>query len=106
MEIRQDKIDITGIDLRKLVKEAYNLSQPQGLGFIHFQPGPLPEEDVNEILSRFEDDERYAVSMDYVRGRAVKLHVWQEGDRLFTDARWYDHSDAQLRLLLMRVTEE
>jgi hypothetical protein len=36
-------IDISGIDLVKFAQAVYELSKPQGLGFLHFSPGPLEE---------------------------------------------------------------
>ena len=83
-----------------MIKAAYRLSSPQGLGFLHFQPGDdLPEEDVDEILSR--EDTFCKFSMDYVLGRAVKLGVYKrDDDRLYIRKNWFDHSPEQLTELL------
>ena len=91
-------IDITGANLRVLVKKAYELSSPQGLGFLHFTPGnDLPDAEVDEILGRRQ------VSMDYVRGRSIKMHVLEKDGKRFIRDRWYDHSLDQLQSLLTAI---
>lgn len=87
-------IDITGCNLRTLVAKAYELSTPQGLGFLHFTPKPLSEGEIDAIIAQ--GDARYAVDMDYVNGRSIKLHVRREGGKLTMPDSWYDHSDSQL----------
>lgn len=95
-----DRIEITGVDLRKFIKEVYALSQPQGMGFLHYQGGDLPEDKVDEILARGRPD--CPVAMDYVIGRACKMFVRAEDGKLFIAGNWYDHTDAHLRELLDR----
>lgn len=82
-----------------IIKAAYSLSSPQGLGFLHFEKGPLPDEDVERITSFKRGD--VVFSMDYVRGRSIKLSGFRNKDgscRIDAD-RWYDHSPDQLREL-------
>lgn len=101
--MRPGMIEVTGIPLEALVRAAYNPSRPQGLGHVHFQPGDLSDEDVAAIVERGKTDRLLAVSMDYVKGRSCKFTVAKDGDRLFIKNRWYDHSDSQLRNLLVGV---
>lgn len=99
-------IDITGVDLRKFVKEVYDLSKPQGLGFLHFKDEPLTDAEVDEIISGEGSFIRSSVAlgMDYINGRSCKMTVRKaEGGRLEINDRWYDHSDAALSELLKRV---
>ena len=98
-------IDVTDLDLRELVRGAYDLSRPQGMGIIHYQPGRLSDEEADEIIALFADDHFIAVSMDYVRGRACKFHVMREGDRLTIRDDWYDHTASDLHTLLERTRE-
>lgn len=91
-------IEITGCDLVALVKKAYALSVPQGMGFLHFKEGNMSDEDAKKII-----ESPLGVDMDYVHGRAVKFWVKKEGNRLFVQDRWYDHSDDQLKELLQSV---
>lgn len=94
------EIEITGTDLTRFIQEAYDLSRPRGMGFIHATPGPLPAE---EAASFIRPEGSVAVSLDYVRGRACKMTVWRRGDRLFIHDTWFDHSDTALAELLRRT---
>ena len=98
-------LKVTGIDLPTLVKRAYELSAPRGLGFLHFTPKPLSEEDVAGILGQKLYD-GCVFSMDYVKGRAVKLSAYRDeaGDIWLRD-RWYDHTAEDLVELLAPVKE-
>ncbi len=95
----EDMIKITGVDLVKFVQKVYDLSQPQGMGIIHFEAGELPEVDAQEIVKRGEND-TVAISMDYVKGRACKMVVWRKDGELVIRDDWYDHSRYQLAKLL------
>jgi hypothetical protein len=99
----EGKIDVTDVPLDKLVRTAYALSRPQGLGFIHAKDGGLDDETLQAILKRGEGDQWCAVSMDYVHGRAVKFNVRRIDDRLYIDNQWFDHSTGQLKQLLDEV---
>ena len=92
-------IDITGVDLAKFVQKVYELSAPQGLGFLHFKAEPLSEEDTKSIA---EQPLRGSVrlNMDYVYGRACKMVVWEKDGKLQIRDSWYDHTDDQFRELL------
>lgn len=94
-------IEVTGVDLAHLVRAAYSPSRPQGLGYIHYQPGDLDDETVRRIIEGAHD--HVAVRMDYVNGRSCKFSVFREGERLFIHNSWYDHSDAALAKLLESV---
>ena len=91
-------IDVTGVDMVKLVKKVYDLSRPQGLGMMHFEPGGLSDAEVKSLIR---DDG--TVDMDYIRGRACKFHVWIKDDRFVISDNWYDHTDAQHAELLQHV---
>jgi hypothetical protein len=91
-------IDITGTDLRKFIAKAYDLSQPQGMGCLHFQDGAIPEEMIDKILDV--KSSHCVAGMDYVLGRAVKMSVYKKGGRLLIGDNWYDHNPAQLQILL------
>ena len=100
--MKNDEIEITGCDLRLLVKKAYELSRPQGMGFLHAKPGPLSDGLVDDILMR--DRGPHPIMMDYVQGRAVKLSVRRdENNRLWIRSRWYDHSESDLQQLLEAI---
>lgn len=54
------KVDITGVNLKEFAKEVYNLSGPQGMGTIHYIPGPLSDDVAEEIV--IEDGQVKAVN--------------------------------------------
>jgi hypothetical protein len=82
------------------IKKAFELSQPQGLGFLHHREGPLEEETVQEIIAR--GHSRLLADMDYVHGRSCKFHVRKadEDGFMLIEPRWYDHGDYELDALL------
>jgi len=94
-------IDVTGVPLKSLIAAAYGLSVPQGLGILHFKPGSLSDEEVDEILRM--GTPRIPVSMDYVKGRACKFTVFANDGKHYINNRWYDHSDVVLGVLLAEV---
>ena len=96
-------IDVTGVDLIKLVQEAYNLSAPQGLGFLHFTADPIFDKEAQLLIDATANDLGIAFSLDYVKGRACKLTVFKKDSKLWIINSWYDHTDAMLELLLERV---
>jgi hypothetical protein len=88
-------IDITNVDMVKFVQKVYDLSRPQGMGMLHFVAGPMSEEDARSLIQP-----DGTVSMDYVSGRACKMHTRLQGDRIVINDSWYDHSDEQFNELL------
>ena len=99
-----DKIDVTGSDPRELIKAAYALSKPQGLGFLHAREGELDDATVDEILGHERGFLGVIAKMDYVHGRSCKFTIWrdQETERLYIRNWWYDHDESQLEQLLAR----
>lgn len=95
----KNMIDITGIDLKMFIKKVYELSKPQGYGFLHYQEGNLTAEEAEVFLAHSND--RIAIDMDYVKGRACKMVVFKENGKLFIQNAWYDHTNDQLRELLL-----
>lgn len=99
-------IEITDVDLRGFVRHCYDLSRPQGMGHIHYKPGPIPDEVLDGIMSTYSPEAGHggnpgvALNMDYVLGRAVKMTVTAVRERWFIRPYWYDHTDGQLKELL------
>lgn len=102
----KDMIEITGIDLKKFAQKVYELSVPQGMGFIHAKSGGLSDEDAQALLDKEKNDSRIALLMDYVHGRACKMTVFKEEGKLFMRDSWYDHSDWSLSQLMKFVNEK
>ena len=96
--------DVTNVDLNLLVRTAYNLSVPQGLGFLHSTPANMTKEAADEVLEKFEESDGLAVAMDYVKGRAVKLSVYSEdGKRWIYKHPWFDHTDETYDAFLEQI---
>ena len=96
----KNMIDITNSNLIDVVKAAYDLSKPQGLGHMHFQPGSLTDDEALEIINPCDC---IPVMMDYVKGRSCKFNVYKRDGRLLIHDVWYDHSDSDLKELLKRI---
>ena len=107
-------VDLTGVDMPRLVARAYDLSVPLGMGYLHFTPEPLTEEEVESLLADGTElpyilPKDYVLNLDYVKGRSVKLRVLRtdrvsfpvpEGCQMWMYADWFDHSREQLEDLL------
>lgn len=108
MSTKTTRVTITRDSLPKVIAKAYELSQPQGMGFLHAMGGEIPSDVLHEILVRTDSTDhpfRKAVSMDYVQGRAIKLRIHFDPDSGTyyledTGNGWYDHSPGQWRVLL------
>lgn len=100
----ENMIEITGIDLKKLVQEVYDLSRPVGMGFFHFTPEPLTDAEINDVLAHsIVSGGKCVLHLDYVKGRACKFGVWKYENRLYIHDHWYDHTDSELEILLERI---
>jgi hypothetical protein len=92
-------IEVTGINLVEFVQEVYNLSVPLGLGHLHYTDSDLSVDEAMLIIRQSEDYQT-AVAMDYVNGRACKMEVFKEDDKLYVRTPWHNHTDKQLEDLL------
>lgn len=77
-------IDISGIDKAKLLAALYNNSKPLGLGFRHFDPKLMTDDEAAKLL----EDQAY---FDYLKGRVMKVNL--AGDEL--DPWGYDRDNGQ-----------
>ena len=94
-----DMVRLAGdVDLRVFVRDCYALSCPHGLGSLHYQPGPLPDDAMPEILH----SGRIAVNVDYLLGRCVEMCVFRYKRRLWTPSDWYRHTDSEMVALCAR----
>lgn len=79
-------IDITGIDVAKLLAALFNASKPQGMGFLQPFAEPMTRDEAAELLAR----DSY---FDYVRGRVMKIQL-KEGQHSL-DPWLYDRDNGQ-----------
>jgi hypothetical protein len=87
-------IDVTGIDKVAFAKAVYRLSVPQGLGIHQARMGELDDSTAQSIA------DAQPFYMDYVNGRACKMHLSQRDGKLMAPESWYDHTDDQYERLL------
>lgn len=71
-------------DKGKVLAALYNGSQPLGMGFMHFTPSPMGENEANEIL----ETQTY---FDYLNGRVLKVNL--SSDQF--DTRLYDRDNGE-----------
>jgi len=98
-------IDITGASLIRAAQCAYTLSAPQGLGFLHFEEGGLSDNEAEGLIDGG-CRHNFPLSMDYVKGRSCKFHVYKKEGRLYIAKSWYDHTEEDLKTLLVAIGKE
>lgn len=93
-------IDVTAIEPETLIRNAYELSKPQGLGFLHAKDGPLSDDEISAIMERYAG--RKVIHTDYVNGRAMKFSINTDPDTnsRYIGSKWYDHSEWHVLELL------
>lgn len=80
-------------NIKEAIAKAYNLSQPQGMGYLHFQPGVMPE-DAAKVMAE-EAEKKGEIYFDYLAGRAMKIGFkrYEDGWQCnIADGHWFDHS--------------
>jgi hypothetical protein len=77
-------IDIKGLSKAKVLAELYNNSQPLGLGFLHYDPLPMSEDEAAKLLEQ-------STYFDYLKGRVMKVDL----SKSEFDPRLYDIDNGQ-----------
>lgn len=65
------KIDISKLEKAQVLKALYDNSRPLGMGFLHFNPAPMPIETARDLVK----DQSY---FDYVQGRVLKSDLGRD----------------------------
>lgn len=81
-------IDIKGLDKAAVLAALYNRAQPQGMGFLHFDPKPMTTE---EAAVHLEAVKPFDSRFDYLKGRVMKVQIL--GDELYEGL--YDRDNGQ-----------
>jgi len=92
--------DITGTDLKVFVKKVYELSKPRGYGVFQFDPSDLDDETVERIVNNSFNSPRSPIQLGFLKGRACKMTVTADNNRLYIQKSWHDHTPEQLEELL------
>ena len=87
---------ISAEDLRAKGGELFKIAEQKG-GSV--KPA-FWDEYAQALVERWEYDSRWALYMDYIHGRSCKVDVFREGDKLFINKNWLDHTDEQLQILI------
>ena len=92
MSTEPSKFRIPDNRLNATVRAAYDLSRPQGMGYLHFDEKPMTKGQAEQVIASSQRGNR--VSLDYVSGRAVKLSIFRDDAGWFLEdnGRWFDHS--------------
>lgn len=61
-------VNTKGLRKSAVLAALYNASKPQGLGFLHFDPAPMTEEESEELLQT-------STYFDYIKGRIMKVDL-------------------------------
>lgn len=69
-------VDASGVDRAALLAALYNRAQPQGTGFLHYDPTPMSQEQAAVLLERNTHDG--SCYFDYLHGRVMKIDVLEE----------------------------
>lgn len=115
-----EKVFVKEGDIAHLVAAAYALSEPVGMGYLHFRPGELDDDMLQTIVGEadkringarereaaqpeyFKDYAGAVVTMDYVHGRCCKFNIWYGQGRFYITQPWHDHEGWQFDELLDR----
>jgi hypothetical protein len=71
-------VNIAGLNKAEVLAALYNRAQPQGMGFLSFDPRPWTKEDAEAYIAA----NGGSLDFDYVKGRVVKCHL--DEDELYT----------------------
>jgi hypothetical protein len=62
-------MNIKGLKRPAVLAALYNASKPQGMGFMHYDPKPMTEEEAEKILNKV------GTNFDYFKGRVMKIDL-------------------------------
>ena len=78
-------VSIKGLSHAAVLAALYNGSKPQGLGFMHFDPKPMTEDEAEKLLGQD--------YFDYLNGRVMKIAIKPDSNEV--DERGYDRDNGQ-----------
>lgn len=89
------KLDISKVSKARLLAALYNNSKPLGLGFLHYTPEHMTEEQAAELLQ----NQTY---FDYLKGRVMKVDL--SGDELYPGGYDMDNGDGACEKILRSIS--
>ena len=102
MTDHRGQFDITDIDPLLIIRTAFDMSVPQGMGILQHRSGGIGASEMARYIAR---DVWGSYHVDYMRGRSMKLHFRadRETKRLYFDIDWYDHTRDQAEELMRLI---
>lgn len=82
------EVDIKGLPKHLVFKALYDNAKTQGMGVLHYVPGPISEEDAKDAIEEYKE---YNLRFDYYKGRVMKVVL--KGDAF--DPWSYDRDNGQ-----------
>lgn len=76
-------VNISGISKGKVLAALYNASHSLGMGFLHYDPTPMTEDEADELL-------KCCTYFDYLKGRVMKVDLSNDSE---FDERLYDRDN-------------
>lgn len=65
-------MNITGLNKATVLAALYNRAQPQGMGFLQYDPAPWTEVEAQAYI------DTYGLDFDYVKGRVMKIDLSED----------------------------
>jgi hypothetical protein len=90
-------MDISRLSKAKVLAALYNNSKPQGMGFLHYNPKPMSEEQAEELLKE-------TTYFDYLYGRVMKVNL--EGNELDTYLYNRDNGEGAAERVIANLIKE
>lgn len=76
-------VEITGLSRSAVLAALYNSARPQGMGFLHYTPDDMTEDQAKDLLKK-------QAYFDYVQGRVMKVDLSRDNE---FDPRLYDRDN-------------
>jgi hypothetical protein len=99
--LEQGYIDITGLDVEKIVRMAFEMSkQPEGTIEPADDGSPMTDDELSRVIQP--DSEDIVAKATYIRGRLLNILIVRADKRVLWRAGWFNHDEAQQIMILER----
>lgn len=88
-------MNIKGMNKAKILASLYNKSKPLGMGFLHYTPAEMTEDEAKKYL---DSGQTY---FDYLNGRVMKIDL--SGDELRTGLYDRDNGDGECERIVKSI---
>jgi len=88
-------IDISGIPKPKLLAALYNRARPLGMGYLHYTPEDMTEQEAAQLLEN-------QTFFDYLKGRVMKVDLAK--NEMYTGAYDRDNGEGACAAVIASIT--